>query len=270
MVKKLLAVLAVLACTGAQLGAELKVVTKVEVRKAATSEPPNPLLAMVGGAVARQMEQMHGVETTTTIGTGVLRSEANRALGGIPQGTIMVMRSDGSFVGINPTEKTFFRSSVPDLASLAPNMKPTIAVNRTGEFSDMLGHRVERVLVDLRMALPIPPEAMSQLPPGFPTHIAMTMENWTAEAFKAYGTQMVRGNPAMAALGMGEIADIGFAMRQIVRSALLGGYEMETTVTSVHEVTPPPGFFEVPEGYKEVPAPNGMGRGRGAGLRERD
>lgn len=270
MVTKLLAVLAVLACSGAELGAELKVISKVEVRKTATSEPPNPLLAMIGGAVARQVEQMNGAQTTTTIGTGVIRTEADRAIGAVPLGTVVIMRSDGSMVGVNHADKTFFRSSAPDLARLAPELKPTISVNRTGEFSAMLGHRVERVLVDLRIALPIPPEAMTQLPPGFPTHIDMTMENWTADAYKTYGAQMIRGNPALSALGMAELADIGFAMRQIVRSALLGGFEMETTVTSVGEVTPPAGFFEVPEGFKEVPPPGGLGRGRGTGLGARD
>ncbi|HSG01323.1 MAG TPA: hypothetical protein VLA20_09335, partial [Vicinamibacterales bacterium] len=86
-------------------------------------------------------------------------------------------------------------------------------------------------------------------------------ENWTAEAYRAYGTQMIRGNPAMSALGLAEIADIGFAMRQIVRSPMLGGYEMETNVTSVTEVTPPAGFFEIPDGYREVAPPAGLGRG---------
>jgi hypothetical protein len=72
---------------------------------------------------------------------------------------------------------------------------------------------------------------------------------------------MVKGNPAMTALGLAEIADIGFAMRQILRCPMLGGYVMETTVTSVSEIAPPPGYFDVPDGYKEVPAPTRFGRG---------
>jgi len=267
MVKKLIAVATLLAFAAVPLSAELKVVSKLEIRKVEATEPANPFFAMMGGAMAQQVEQMNGTETTTTIGDGVIRTETNKSIGGLPAGIITIMRADGSLIGINPAEKTYFTASMPDLAALAPQLKPTVTVSRTGEFSSLLGQRVERVVVDLRMPLPIPPEAMSQLPPGFPTEVVMSMENWTAEAYRAYGTQMVKGNPAMAALGLAEIADIGFAMRQILRSPMLGGYEMETTVTSVSEVAPPPGFFDVPEGYKEVPAPAGFGRGGGRGAR---
>ncbi len=270
MVKKLIALASLVSCAAVPLSAELRVVSKLEIRKAESTAPADPLSAMMAGALAQQVQQMNGTETTTTIGDGVIRTEANRSIGGLPAGMITIMRADGSMVGINPAERTFFRASVPDLASLAPGLKPTITVTRTGEFSNLLGERVERVEMDLQMPLPIPPEAVSQLPPGFPTEVVMKIENWTAEAFKAYGTQMVRGNPAMAALGLAEIADIGFAMRQIVRSPMLGGYEMETTVTSVSEVTPPSGFFEVPEGYREVAAPAGIGRGSGPASAGRD
>jgi len=168
-------------------------------------------------------------------------------------------------------DQTYFKSSMPDVSALAAGgMKPTVTVSRSGEFSTLLGQRVERVLLDLRMPLPIPPEALSQLPPGFPTEVVMSMENWTAEAYKAYGTQMIRGNPMMAALGLAEIADVGFAIRQIVRTPMLAGYEMETNVLSLTEVTPPAGFFDVPAGYREVPAPMGLGRGAGSGSGGRD
>jgi len=270
MVKRLLVVVALLSLAVAPLSAELRVVSKLEVRKVESTEPVNPFFAMMGQAMAQQVQQMNGTETTTTIGDGVIRTEANKAIGGMPEGLIAIMREDGTMLGINPAERTYFRASMPDLSELAPGLKPTIDVKRTGEFSTMLGQRVERVLLDLRMPLPIPPEAMSQLPAGFPTEVSMSMENWTAEAYKAYGTEMIRGNPAMSALGLAEVADIGFAMRQIVRSQMLGGYELETNVTSVTEVTPPAGFFEVPDGYREVAAPAGLGRAGGPGAGSRD
>ncbi len=264
MVKRLFVVVLLLAFAAVPLSAELKVVSKLEIRKVESSAPANPFFAMLGSAMSQQVEQMNGTETTTTIGDGVIRTETNKALGPMPAGMITIMHADGTMIGINPADQTYFKTTMPDLAALAPGLKPVITVNRTGEFSSLLGQRVERVLMDLRMPLPIPPEAMAQMPAGFPTEVVMTMENWTAEAYKAYGTQMIRGNPAMSALGLAEIADIGFAMRQVVRSDLLGGYEMETTVTSVSEVTPPAGFFSVPEGYREVAAPTGVGRGGGS------
>lgn len=264
MVKRLAAVVVFLALVAVPLRADLKVVSRLEVRKVEATAPVNPFFAMMGSAMAQQMGEMNGTETTTTIGDGVIRSEMNKPLGGLPAGALTILRADGTMIGINPTDKTYFRATMPDVAALA-GFSPSVAVKRTGEFTQLLGHRVERVVLDLRMPLPIPPEAMAQLPPGFPTEITMTIENWTAEAFKAYGTQMIKGNPAMAALGLAQVADIGFAMRQIVRTPMLAGYEMETNVTSVSEMTAPAGYFDVPEGYREVAAPAGFGRGSGPG-----
>jgi hypothetical protein len=270
MVKKAVGIVALLVLATAPLSAELRVVSKLEIRKVESTEPVNPFFAMMGNAMAEQVQQMNGTETTTTIGDGVIRTEANKAIAGMPQGMITIMRADGTMIGINPVERTYFKTSMPDLSALAPGLKPTITVNRTGEVSTLLGERVERVVMNLTMPLPIPPEATSQLPAGFPTEVTMSMENWTAETYRAYGTLMIKGNPAMSALGLAEIADIGFAMRQIVRSPMLGGYEMETNVTSVTEVTPPAGFFDVPDGYREVAPPAGLGRGGGPGAGSRD
>jgi hypothetical protein len=264
MVKKLSVLLAVLACFAAPLRAELKVVTKLEIRQVPATEPANPFFAMMGNAMAQQMQQMNGTETTTTLGDGVIRTEMDKAIGGMPAGAITLMRADGTMVSINPVDKTYFKVAMPDVSSMVGTMKPTVAVKRTGEFSTLLGERVERVLLDLRMPIPIPAEAAAQLPPGFPTEVVVAIENWTAEAYKAYGTQMIKSNAAMTALGLADVADIGFALRQIVRTPMLAGYEMETTVLSLGQVTPPAGFFEVPEGYREVPPP-GMGRGRAGG-----
>ena len=65
------------------------------------------------------------------------------------------------------------------------------------------------------MPLPIPPEAISQLPEGFPTVIEMSIEAWATETYASYGRQMLQGNPMMAALGLSELADIGFVLRQM-------------------------------------------------------
>ncbi|HUF48303.1 MAG TPA: hypothetical protein VMM93_10845 [Vicinamibacterales bacterium] len=264
MVRRVLAVVTLLACAVVPLSADLRVVSKLEIRKVESTEAPNPFFAMLGQAMAQQMELMNGAETTTTIGDGVIRTEASKPMGGMPAGTITILRSDGTMIGINTTEKTYFRTRMPDMSAMvAAGIKPIITVTRTGEFSTLLGQRVERVVLDMRMPLPIPAEARAQMPPEFPTEVAMTIENWTAEAYKAYGTQMIKGNPAMAALGLGEVADIGFAMRQIVRTQMMAGYEMETSVTSVSEISAPAGFFDVPEGFTEVPPPAGVGGGRG-------
>ena len=266
MVKKLMWLVVLLAVTVTPLQADLRVVSRLDVRKIADADPGNPFLAMVGNAMAQQFEQMNGMTTTTVIGDGVIRTEMSRAVPGMAEGTITIMRADGTMLGINPADETYFRATMPDVSQLAAlGMMPTVTVDRTGEFSTLLDYRVERVTLEMTMPLPVPPEARDQLPPGLPTEIRMTIENWTAEALETYGTQMLRGNPMMSALGLEAVADIGFALRQVVTSELFAGYEMETTVTSVAEEDLPEALFEVPEGYREVPAPAGFGGGRGAG-----
>jgi hypothetical protein len=270
MVKKMSVVLALLFVAAAPLQADLKVVSKLEVRKVETTEAPNPFFAMMGNAMAQQMTQMNGMETTTFIGEGRVRTEMSKPLPNLPPFTITIMRADGTMIGINPTDKTYYESKMPDMSALLEQgMKPTVTVNRTGESATLLGRRVEQVMVEMKMPLPIPPEAAAQLPPGFPSEIVMTIENWTAEALKQYGTEMVKGNPTMAALGLGDVADIGFAMRQILRSPMLAGYEMETTVTSVSEESLPASLFDVPDGYTQVAAPTGM-PGMGGGSLDRN
>jgi hypothetical protein len=269
MVKRLSIVLALLFVVAAPLQAELKVVSRMDVRKVESTEPPNPFFAMLGNVMSQQMAQMDGMETTTYIGDGMVRTEMSKPLPSLPPFTVTIMKADGTMIGINPTDRTYYESKMPDMnALLEQGMKPTVTVNRTGEFSTLLGRRVERVMVEMKMPLPIQPEVVAQLPPGFPSEVVMTIENWTADAFKAYGTQMVKGNPTMAALGLAELADIGFAMKQVVRSSMLAGYEMETNVTSVSEGAVSADLFTVPEGYTKVAAPTGLpGRGAGSGDR---
>ena len=265
MVKRLLPVAVLIACIVAPLQAELKVVSRMDVRKVAQPDPGNPFLAMVGAAMAQQFEEMSGLVTTTVIGDGVIRTEMSRPMTGLPEGTITIMRVDGTMLGINPTDETYFTAAMPDVSQLAAaGMVPTVTIERTGEFSTLLEYRVERVMLQMTMPLPIPPEAREQLPAGLPSEVSISIENWTAEALEPYGTKMLRGNPVMAAMGLEATADIGFALRQIMRSELFAGYEMETTVLSVAEEDLPDSLFEVPDGYREVPPPLGLGRGGGS------
>lgn len=257
-------VVACLLVSVAPLEADLTVVSKVEVRKVETTDPPNPFMAMAGQAMAAQFAAMNGTETTIYIGDGVVRSEMSGAAGGLPQGTATIVRADGSMVVLNTTDQTYFTSSMPDLGPLLQGgVKPTFVIERTGQTDRLLGHTLQQVMVAMTMPLPIPPEAISQLPEGFPTVIEMSIEAWATETYASYGRQMLQGNPMMAALGLSELADIGFVLRQVVRSPMLGGYEMETTVTSISESDLSPGLFAVPPGYRQVAAPPGAGRGGG-------
>jgi hypothetical protein len=260
MVRKLSWLVVLLAILVTPLQADLRIVSRLEVRKVADTDPGNQFLAMIGNAMAQQLEQMNGMTMVTVIGDDVIRTEMSRPMGGMAAGTVTIMRADGTMVGLNSADETFFKATMPDVSQLvAVGMMPTVTVDRTGEFSTLLEYRVERVM--LEMTMPLPAEVRDQLPPGLPSEIRMRIENWTAEALATYGTQMLRGNPVMAALGLEAAADIGFALRQIVRSELFGGYEMETVVVSVAEEDVPDALFEIPAGYREVPPPPGFGGG---------
>ena len=70
----------------------------------------------------------------------------------------------------------------------------------------------------------------------------------------------------MGSLRPDSLTAAGFPMRSIMRSELFGSQEIESVVTTIAETAAPAGAFEVPAGFKEVPAPAfgmpGIGVGR--------
>jgi hypothetical protein len=57
------------------------------------------------------------------------------------------------------------------------------------------------------------------------------------------------------AVGLAKLLQGGIVMRQILRSALFGGRQLETEVTKIGEEAAPPDAFDVPADFKEVPSP---------------
>ena len=66
MVKKCLAMVALLAVAAVPIRAELKVVSKLEIRKVDSTDPPNPFFAMMGQQIAQQMRAPKLRPFTTT------------------------------------------------------------------------------------------------------------------------------------------------------------------------------------------------------------
>jgi hypothetical protein len=108
------------------------------------------------------------------------------------------------------------------------------------------------------MDIPIPAAVRANLPPDFPTAILMNGDTCvTTDQFTKYVELAAKSpvNDLMSNLGLKEVMQGGIAMRQTVR---FGTLELLSTVTRIGEEDVPASAFEVPAGYKEVPAPTGI------------
>jgi hypothetical protein len=257
MMRKLLAALVVVLTIGVPLRAELKYTMKMEMHASSvpSSEPADPMMAMIGNMMVDMLVPPGGVEMTCVVGDKGARVEYSKAYLMMPAGAVTIIKPDGSMVVINPAARTYWKVAAMGTA-LPPGMSPVVTTKRTGEFADVAGVRSERVTVDIRIAIPLPPGV--QAPPGMPTELTMAGDLWMTDRFKAFT------NASAAALGL---KSLGFEktlagempMRTVLRSALFGGKEMETVVLKIGEEAVPAGLFDLPADYKEIPAPTGIG-----------
>jgi hypothetical protein len=262
LVKNLFAALVIIAIVSTPLHAELKYTMHMEIKKAAPAQPANPMLGIVGDAVMKQMVPDGAADMVYLVGDKAARVEYLQAAMGLPAGTINLLTVDGTMAVLNPTEKTYWKTSATEtLAKMkaAGVAIPEIAVKRTGQFDTVAGAKCEVVTFDWKMALPIPEGARATLPPDFPTTVTMTGDSCVAfDAYKQYADVINKGVNAMtAAMGFDKIAQGGFPLRQTFS---MNGLEMRSTVTQIGEEAAPEHAFEIPPDYKEVPMPSGAGR----------
>jgi hypothetical protein len=192
-----------------------------------------------------------GVQVTTTIGEGGSRFEYDKAYTIVPAGGVMIVTPDGTITVLNPTERTYWKMAKP--AGLgAKAIAPVVKVDRTGSYETIAGVRSERAAIDIRVPLPLPPGTQM---PGLPSEVTITGETWLADEYKKYAAMSAGVSSMMGSLGPDAFAAAGFPMRSIMRSELFGSQEIESVVTSISETAAPAGAFEVPAGFKEVPAP---------------
>ena len=234
----------------APAGAQLRYNTHVEMRKLEAPPPADPILGLLGALVSGRMPNG---DASIVVGDQGARIEFRNAVGPIPAGGMMLLRS-GSVAVLNPADRTYWTSPTSMLTSALAGRTPTVASTRTGEYSMIAGVRAERVTFTWAMDLPLPPGI--QLPAGFPTTLAMDGEIWVADQFKGYAAGL---NAVAAAtfpgMGAGALAQDGLVVRQIIRSALLAGHELEYTVSDIVEGPVSGDPFAIPEGYMEVPPP---------------
>jgi hypothetical protein len=231
--------------------ADLRYTTHIETRKVESAQPIDPMMGMIGAMMASRFPTG---DMKMTVGEAGIRVEFVNALGPVPAGGVMLIR-DGSTVILNPVERTYWMTGRITPA-IPASSTPTVTAKRTGEFETLAGVRTERVAFGLSMPLPLP--AGIQLPAGFPTTFSMDGDMWVADQFKAYAASLnAIANTLFPGMGIGGLAQDGLVVKQITRSPMFGGNELVFTVADVMETPAAAEVFQIPEGFKEVPAPTG-------------
>ena len=235
----------VVALSVVHLSAELKYTMRMQLKPAsAPAGAGNEALAAIGAQVIEMMVPGGSADMTVLTGDRGTRVEANKARVGMPLGSVMLQRPDGSIVVLVPAARTYWKVGAADMGAIKATTK------RTGEYSTISGERVERVT--FRFEVPIGADATSA---GVPP-IAIEGDAWIAEKYRRYTAVTAKTAPG---LGLAELAQMGLSIRQVMRSPIFGDKEIESVVTRIVEEAAPAALFQVPADYKEVPAPGRSG-----------
>jgi hypothetical protein len=260
--KKVFVALCLAASVSATLRAELKYTIHMEVKKAdvPAGQPVNPMISMMGDSMIKEMLPSGGADLVYSIGEKGSRVEYLQPAMGQPAGAVSISLPDGAVFMLNPKDQTYWKTTVQSTTAMmkAAGMAPTASVKRTGTFESVAGLKCELVTFDWKMDLPIPEAARATLPPDFPTAISMNGNTClTTDQFQKYADLAAKSQMGalMSSLGLNQALQGGIALRQIVQ---IGGIELQSVVTSISEQDVPASAFEVPAGYKEVPAPVGV------------
>jgi hypothetical protein len=259
MTKRFAATCAVLGALVAPLSAELKYTMHVESHPSkAPAGTPDPLMSMASATILQNMLPAGPTDVTCVLGTRGTRCEAAKALSVLPAGTVILVKPDGSTIALNPTAKTFWKLSGPTGAvAQSAGVTPDVKETKTGEKATIAGVPTERVSMVIRVPFPVP--AGAQLPEGMPKEFVITADKWMTHQYDATYKAALDNSAAfmgMSGLG-GKTTGEGFIMRQVVRGAMFGDQEIEMVVTKIAEGPADASLFDVPAGYKEVPAPTG-------------
>jgi hypothetical protein len=162
--RKALTALSLVLVISAPLRAELKYTMRMEMKKSETAPPPpNPMLAMMGEQMMKQMLPNGNSEMVYIIGDKGARMEFTAK----PDGTLYVM---------DPQNKTYWKGTIDAAAAQmkAAGIVPEVTVKPTGQSETVAGLKCDVVSYDWKMPLPIPEQARASLPPDFPSALTMT------------------------------------------------------------------------------------------------
>lgn len=239
--------------------AELKYTLRTELQKVDVkgAPAPNPLLAMMGEAMSRQVLPEGNATMTYLVSEKGTRLEFLNAAMGQAAGTVSLMQPDGTAVMLNPKDQTYWKMGLQGAAASlqAAGVTPKVTTARTGEAETVAGVKCERSTFAVQVDLPLPEAARQSLGAGFPSSIDLAGDTCsTTDQFPQYAPMVskTQATGILAALGLDSLAQGGIVLRQSIR---LGGVEIRSVVTEISEQPAAPELFDIPAGYKEVPPP---------------
>jgi hypothetical protein len=266
--RKYFAAVVVLALCTAPLRAELKVTAKMAARQVANAPAGNDMIAaMIGPMVAQTYGGAEGIEMNVTVHEdGRVRTDYGASFLGMPAGSVVILRADGTSVGFDPRTQTWWKMvdplADPKAAEMLAQAKPEVSTKRTGEFATVAGLKAEHVSLAMQMVVPLPASA-AQFPPQLlamiPKEIKADGHLWVSPAYPKFARGMTRAfvQGPLLAIGLDKpVHDLKeVIVRFVMNVSLLAGWELETVASKIVEEDVPDTVFDVPAGYKEIPMP---------------
>jgi len=256
--KKLLLSLTVLAALASPVSAgELKYTMHLEAKPAANASN-DPMSAMAGGMIS-QMFPPGGIDQVVVAGDKGMRSEQKQDFGGMKAGFVMLVKPDGTQYVLDPVAKTYYKMPAmpPEAAAMMAQMNPKVTLGKTGVFETIDGMKCERITMNMTMG--IPGMDPSQLPPGVPSELKMTLDMWLSDAVKLPASAAAASMSALKQFGfdqLPELKKLSSDGRLPVKTVMsMFGVEMIMTVKDVKTEAVAPTLFEIPKDYKEIPPP---------------
>lgn len=248
-----------LLCSAAPVSPGLKYTMHVELKKLepTAGQTVNPLISMIGDNMIKELLPGGAADLIYVIGEKGTRVEYMQAAMGQPAGTAALSLADGTMVGLNTKDQTFWRMTSVGAADAmkAAGVSPDVTLTRTGQFLTMAGVRCERVTFDMKMDLPIPDAIRASLPPDFPKSLALAGETCLAsEPYQKYAEMAAKRKVRdfMSELDMGKVLQGSLPMRHTLTFGLI---QLDQVITAIAEEEVPASMFEIPAGYKEIPVP---------------
>ena len=233
--------------------AELRYTVRLETRKVASVAALDSRLSAIGAKILQAVVPDSPLEMTVIAGDRVARVTWNKALPGLPAGAVLIQRTNGSRIVLDPARQVYWRAPMPDVTSLPVRDRPVVTWSGSPTPDPVAGQPGMKSRVEI--SIPFPEARDGMLVTGTPTNLPLHGEIWVTDSFGAYATRQLRAIHGLALMGLDVAPDGTLVLRQVLRGPLFGDWEFESIVVAMIEEDLPDTLFVAPPGFKEVPAP---------------
>jgi hypothetical protein len=238
------------------LHADIRYTTRVQVRETQATEsqaatPSSPVLGMLRKQMVDLIAPRGSTQIHVAANADAVRLEFPEGTAAIPKGGVLLIRTDGTSVVLDPTTRTYWKVTRGQsrAQSLLSFEVPPV---RTGETKRISGARAERVTFNGRLDLKL---SDKPLPPDLVKDLRLEGEVWVTDRIRVPTGVTDIASPALRALGLQTIVGDGFVVRQVLRGPLLGNQEIETIVVDIDSKKIAPDQMRIPDTYKQVEPP---------------